>query len=193
MNQSRLIFVHGGQGCGKSTVTNLLREKMLHTTLMRLAGVPAEQLTPNQAAFNYHFATLQTAKLSAETGMNFVFDRSYLCEKVYANLGFKTHSFATETEELTRQIKRLTDHYSVEFILLTASENVLKERLKRGDKPQFEQVSFNAMNSINQQKSYLEEFSKLPKEVSCRVINTDNLTPEEIADQIINQKEGVLK
>ena len=188
MTQPRLIFIHGGQGCGKSTVTNLLREKMLHTTLIRLAGVPSNQSAPNKAAFIYHFATLQTAGLASHTGMNFVFDRSYLCEKVYANLGFKTHSFATETEELTRQIKRLTDLYSVEFILLTASENVLKERLKRGDKPQFEQVSFNAMNSINQQKSYLEEFSKLPKEVSCRVINTDNLTPEEIVDQIINHK-----
>ena len=188
MTQPRLIFIHGGQGCGKSTVTNLLREKMLHTTLMRLAGVPAEQLAPNQAAFNYHFATLQTAKLSAETGMNFVFDRSYLCEKVYANLGFKTHSFATETEELTHEIEQLTQHYSVEFVLLTASEEVLKERLNRGDKPQFEQVSFNAKNSINQQKSYLEEFLKLPKQVSCWVINTDHLTPEAIANQIINHK-----
>ena len=104
MKKQRLIFVHGGQGCGKSTVTNSLRENLTHTTLMRLAGVPSNQSDANNCAFKYHLAMLQSVQLSTQTGMNFVFDRSFLCEKVYANLGFKTHSFEHETEELNRFI-----------------------------------------------------------------------------------------
>lgn len=187
----RLIFVHGGQGCGKSTVTNLLREKMLHTTLMRLAGVPSQQTKANQRSYQYHLAMLQSAKLSAQTGMNFVYDRSFLCEKVYANLGFKPHTFEQETEELRQVLDALTEFYQVDFVLLTASKEVLQERLNRGDKPQFESVVFDSENSLKQQEMYQKEFLKLPHSVNCYVLNTDQLTPEQVTNHIIQlQKEG---
>lgn len=186
----RLIFVHGGQGCGKSTVTNLLREKMLHTTLMRLAGVPSQHQKADQRSYQYHLAMLQSAKLSAQTGMNFVYDRSFLCEKVYANLGFKPHTFEQETEELRQVLDALTEFYQVDFILLTASKEVLQGRLNRGDKPQFEAVVFDAENSLKQQEMYQKEFLKLPHSVNCYVLNTDQLTPEQVTNHIIQlQKE----
>lgn len=190
MKKQRLIFVHGGQGCGKSTVTNSLRENLTHTTLMRLAGVPSNQSDANNCAFKYHLAMLQSVQLSTQTGMNFVFDRSFLCERVYANLGFKTHSFEHETEELNRFIETLTDHYEVWFVLLTASEHTLETRLNRGDKPQFEHVKFDSTNSLNQQKEYQNEFKKLPPSVHQLILNTDGKTSEEVANHIIKLTKG---
>ena len=92
MARQKLILVHGGQGSGKSSVTNALREKMTHTTLMRLAGVPSDQEKANTRSLQYHMSMLEAVNQCYGTGMNFIFDRSYLCEKVYANMGFKGHT-----------------------------------------------------------------------------------------------------
>ena len=35
----KLIIVEGAQGVGKGTVTNMLREKVPYSTLMRLSGI----------------------------------------------------------------------------------------------------------------------------------------------------------
>lgn len=190
MKKQRLIFVHGGQGCGKSTITNLLREGMLHTTLMRLAGVPSTQTCANVMALNYHLAMLQAVQLSKNTGMNFVFDRSFLCEKVYANLGFKPHDFKFEMMKLNHQLNQLANDYEVWFVLLTASEEALMERLNREGKPQFEGVAFDPTNSLRQQQEYQNEFLKLPSSVKTLVMKTDHLTPNEVANYIIELTKG---
>ena len=73
MARQKLILVHGGQGCGKSSITNALREKMTHTTLMRLAGVPKQE-EANLYSLKYHMSMLEAVNQSYGSGMNFVFD-----------------------------------------------------------------------------------------------------------------------
>lgn len=161
---------------------------MLHTTLMRLAGVPSQQKDANKQAYDYHLAMLQAVKQSSQTGMSFIFDRSYLCERVYAKLGYKSHSFEEEVEKLNSELAHLTSNYEVDFVLLTASKEVLESRLNRGDKPQFEAVMFHCENSLKQQQAYQEEFLNLPKHVFIQVLNTDQLTPKEIVERIIKRE-----
>lgn len=185
-----VVFVHGGQGCGKSTVTNILREQWTHSVLMRLAGVPSTQAQANEKSKQYHYEMLKAVQQtgSCEAGMSFIFDRSFLCEKIYANLGFKAYDFEAETSFLREEgLKPLLDHYRVYMVLLTAQESTLNERLNRGDKPQFEQVIFKAKNSLAQQVEYLKEFEQLPEGIQTLVIPTDGLSGEETA-QIIMEK-----
>ena len=180
-----LLFVHGAQGSGKSTLTNLLREKLTHTTLMRLAGVPADQEDPNTQALRYHVAMLEAVNQAYGTGMNFIFDRSYLCEKVYANLGFKEHSFDKELKVITSGMKELSKRYNIYFVLLTASKEVFQQRLKREGKTVFEGIEFDAQNSINQQEEYLNEFEDLPEDVGVLILPTNDMSTEELAQFII--------
>lgn len=185
MEKQTVIFVHGGQGCGKSTVTNLLREKMTHTTLLRLAGVPSGQEEPNIASMRYHMAMLEGVNQSYGSRMNFVFDRSFLCEKVYANLGFKAHDFERECRVIANGIEDLAKRFNIYFVLLTATEETLNHRLKRDDKPQFEDVKFSAENSLKQQEEYLYEFDYLPESVGLMTIPTDKMDANQVADYII--------
>lgn len=196
MSQERMnrrpvvVFVHGGQGCGKSSVTNILREQWTHTVLFRLAGVPSNQMSANEKSKHYHYEMLKAVQNvgAYESGMSFVFDRSYLCEKVYANLGFKAYDFEEETTFLhTEGLKPLVNHYDVYMVLLTATEETLNQRLNRGDKPQFEQVAFEASNSLAQQAEYLKEFKRLPQEVQTIVLPTDGLSARETAQKLMER------
>ena len=180
-----ILFIHGAQGSGKSTVTNRLREKMTHTTLLRLAGVPSQQEGADRQSLRYHVAMLEAVNQAYGTGMNFIFDRSYLCEKVYANLGFKPHSFEKEIKVITTGIKELVMRYNIYYVLLTASEETFKERLNREGKAVFESVYFDSSNSIAQQEEYLNEFEDLPEEVGVLIIPTNQMTAEEVADFIM--------
>ena len=188
--RQKLILVHGGQGSGKSSVTNALREKMTHTTLMRLAGVPSDQEKANTRSLQYHMSMLEAVNQCYGTGMNFIFDRSYLCEKVYANMGFKGHTFEEETRILNQGVRELSTRYDIYFVLLTASEQTLQQRLNREGKPQFEQVKFSAKNSLKQQEEYLDEFDDLPEEVGIFIIPTDGMTADEVAELIIKKTKG---
>lgn len=177
-----VVFVHGGQGCGKSTVTNLLRECWTHTSLLRLAGVPSQQENAAEKSKQYHYELLKSIQAigSHQTGMNFVFDRSFLCEKIYANLGFKAYDFKEQTAFLHEEgLKPLLEHYRVYMVLLTASEQTLQRRLNRKDKPQFEQVVFEASNSLAQQSEYRKEFASLPEGIETIILPTDGRTGEE--------------
>lgn len=192
MNQTNekpvVVFVHGGQGCGKSTVTNILREQWTHAVLMRLAGVPSTQRNANEKSKQYHYEMLKAVQNigRCQAGMNFIFDRSFLCEKIYANLGFKAYDFEAETLFLHEEgLKPLLAEYRVYMVLLTAKEETLNERLVRGDKPQFEQVVFKAQNSLAQQAEYLKEFDCLPEGVQTLVIPTDGLTGAETAQKLM--------
>lgn len=185
MLKNKIIFVHGGQGCGKTTVTNLLREKMTHTTLMRLAGTPSTQKdAPNLSAL-YHYSVLESMNISKGSGMNYVIDRSFLCEKVYANLGFKTYDFQEQYNIISSCLELLAERFDITFVLLTANEETLNKRLNERQKVQFEDVKFDASNSINQQKEYKKEFENLPENVKKLIIPTDDFSPEMLADLII--------
>lgn len=185
MKKNKIIFVHGGQGCGKSTITNLLREEMTYTTLLRLAGVPSLQKDAQLSSLRYHYSMLEGMNLSAGSGMNFVVDRSFLCEKVYANLGFKNYDFKEQHEIISNCVELLAERFDVTFVLLTANEETLNQRLNEREKVQFEGVKFDASNSINQQKEYEKEFKNLPENVKKLIIPTDNFSPKELVDLII--------
>ncbi len=59
MEKSRIIIVEGAQGAGKSTTTNLLRERLTSVNLIRMSGVRDKEITGKEKSFLVHLSTLQ--------------------------------------------------------------------------------------------------------------------------------------
>ena len=185
MKKQKIVFLHGAQGVGKTTVSNYLRERLVHTTLIRLAGVPSYQEDANQKALLYHLSLLDGVNRTYGTMMNYVMDRSFLCEKVYANLGFKPHDFEKECEIIENVIETMTEYFDLYFVLLKANEETFSKRLKTRKKAQFEAVKFKVENSLKQQEEYEKELQKLPQAVNVLTMFVDDSTSSEVADFII--------
>jgi len=189
-NKSSFILVEGAQGVGKSSLTSALREYMTSTTLVRLAG-----LKQNNAmlAYKYHFNMLEMVKQNAYTGMNFVFDRSYLSEQVYCQMGYKPHSFEKESSELGCKLVTLSDAYNIHVVVLQASKRVLEQRLLR-DKPQYNDIAFDVEKSFRQTGFYISCAYRLTKfqEISIHILDTAHNTTKEVMDILIS-KAGMCK
>lgn len=146
----KLIIVEAPQGGGKTTLTNMLRDGITSTILLRLSGTPE----PNKGnSYEYHKAYLDTIKNIGYVGLNHVLDRSYISEQVYSKLGFKDYSFDDCATSLNELVNSMSDCYDVHYILLVADEKAYIERLKR-DKPQYSVAKFSADNSIKQLNMY---------------------------------------
>ena len=184
-NKSSFILVEGAQGVGKSSLTSALREYMPSTTLVRLSG-----LKKNNAmlAYKYHFNMLEMVKQNANTGMNFVFDRSYLSEQVYCQMGFKQHSFEKESSDLGCKLVTLSDAYNIHVVVLQASKGVLATRLLR-DKPQYNDIAFDVEKSFKQTGFYISCAYRLTKfqEISIHILDTTNNTTKEVMDILISK------
>lgn len=183
--KQKILFLHGAQGVGKTTVSNLLREKLTHTTLIRLAGVPSLQEQADKKAMLYHLSLMDGINRTFGTGMNYVIDRSFLCEKVYANLGYKPHTFEEECTIIENILETMTDYFDIYFVLLKANETTFQTRLQQREKSQFEAVQFKVENSMAQQKEYEKEFLGLPKSVHSLSLFVDEETSENIANFIV--------
>lgn len=178
----KVILIEGSQGVYKSSVTNILREKLTSTNLLRLSGVKGKTKQDEVKSFSYHANVLNMVADSHECGLNWVFDRSYLSDRVYAKLGYKDYDFEYYSGVLAEKLSRLASYYDVFFFVLTADEESFKERLCR-DKGEYQ--SFSVESSINQQNEYLNEIEKLDKRVATFVIDTSNKTSVDVAEMII--------
>ena len=187
MEKQKIVFLHGAQGVGKTTITNLLREKLTHTTLIRLAGVPSYQEEADKKAMLYHLSLMDGMNRTFGTGMNYIVDRSFLCEKVYSNLGYKPHTFEDEVIIIENVLETMTEYFDIYFVLLKANEETLQQRLRQREKAQFEAVQFKVENSLAQQKEYEKEFLSLPKSVHLLGIEVDGMSSDFISDFIVNQ------
>ena len=182
----KLIIVEAPQGGGKTTLTNMLRDGITSTTLLRLSGTPK----PNKDdAFKYHLTYLETIKKLGNLGMNHVLDRSYISEQVYARLGFKDYSFDDCAKELNRFLAGMHNEYDIHFILLCADRESYIERLKR-DKPQYDKVEFNAENSLKQLDAYKKCLSQLSEKFSDKVsvhyLDNSNLSVNKTYQSVID-------
>ena len=184
--KNKIIIIEGSQGVGKGTITNLLRENIPYTTLMRLSGIK-DKSYPDKV-FVLRKTELDLLFNSRNSDTTYILDRSFLTEKIYCNLGYKDYDFISETDVLINYLNDLTFYYDVYIIGLYLNDvNKFSKRLMR-NKGIYEHSKFSVDNSIKQQKEYIKEINKIKRNyprINCSLIPAD--------DSINNVYNNVLK
>lgn len=183
----RLIIVEGAQGVGKTSTTNLLREKILYSNLVRLTGTADSSITGRDKIFSSYLGLLRWMDSAQGCDLNFILDRSFISERVYCIEGRKAYDFKSEYNYLVEYLARL-DKYKILLVLLTANSDTIASRLKR-DKPEFNNTCFNIDKSLLQQFHYQELIPKIHStfnNVHMGIFDTSNITVEYLVDDIIS-------
>lgn len=185
---NKLIIVEGAQGVGKGTITNILREKMPYTNLLRLSGINDKSIYGKNKVFNIRESELDMIYKNAGKSINYILDRSYLTEAVFCRLGYKDYNFLEEEIYFNEKLNSISYLYDTYIVLLLATEKEFEKRLKR-DKPNYIDVQFSVDNSIKQQEMYLsviKNLSQVYTNINYLYIHTDNISPSHIVKNIFN-------
>ncbi len=146
----RFIIVEGPQGCGKTSLTNYLRDNIAGANLYRLSGQKDKTTTGKAKSTKMYFALLDYLKEIEDCDMNLIFDRTFFTEQVFGLLGYKEYDFTDIYEELLTRLGKL--NYEIYYISLYLKDtNIFETRLKR---EHHNYQAFSLDNSINQQNTY---------------------------------------
>lgn len=174
MANSKLIVVEGAQGAGKTTVTDFLRYSLSYTNLYRLCGTSDSSIEGKKKAKDMYINLLEYIKKMENKSINLVFDRTFFTEENYCRLGKKEYTFTDVYEKLLKDFSQLD--FEIYYITLyLKDEEKYRTRLDRKDKATFKNSKFEAENSINQQRVYLEMAEEIKKKYpKIKVINIAN-------------------
>lgn len=146
----KFIVVEGPQGCGKTGLTNYLRDNIAASNLYRLSGQKDKTHTGKEKSKKMYFALLDYLKEIEHCDMNLIFDRTFFTEQVYALLGYKEYDFTDVYDELLDRLGALD--YEIYYISLYLEDvNVFETRLNR---VHHNYQAFSLENSVNQQNTY---------------------------------------
>ena len=155
MANSKLIVVEGAQGAGKTTVTDFLRYSLSYTNLYRLSGTSDTSVEGKKKSEDMYINLLEYIKKMENKSINLVFDRTFFTEENYCRLGKKDYTFTDVYEKLLEEFSKLD--FEIYYITLYLKDvEKYHTRLDRKDKATFKNSKFEAENSINQQRVYLE-------------------------------------
>ena len=174
MANSKLIVVEGPQGAGKTTITDYLRYTIPYTNLYRLCGTADSTPTGKKKAETMYRDLVEYLKKLGNQSINLVFDRTFFTEENYCRLGKKDYTFTDVYEKLLEDFSKLD--FEIYYITLYLKEvEKYNTRLDRKDKATFKNSKFEAENSINQQKVYLEMAEDIKKKYpNIKVANISN-------------------
>ena len=142
----KCIIVEGPQGCGKTSLTNYLRDNIAASNLYRLTGNKDKTITGKEKSRKMYYALLNYMKEIENSDVNIIFDRTFFTEQVYALLGYKDYDFTDVYEELLKKFNEL--NYDVYYISLYLKDvNIFETRLKR---EHHNYQAFSLENSTNQ-------------------------------------------
>lgn len=184
MYKNKLIIIEGATGSGKSSVSTILREQMLSTTLLRLSGIKDKGKTGELKSYSYHTNILNMILESKDCDINWILERSYLSDKIYCNIGLKDYSFEEQSNILNSMLSELSEVYDVYLFLLVADREVYETRLCR-DKASYER--FSVEFSMQQQQEYINELSCLNNKVKKHIIDTTELNEKDVSIKIIEE------
>ncbi len=174
MANSKLIVIEGAQGAGKTTITDFLRHTLSYTNLYRLCGTSDSTPTGKKKAEEMYVHLMEYIKGLENKSINLVFDRTFFTEENYCRLGKKEYTFTDVYDKLLEDFSKLD--FEIYYITLyLEDENLYNIRLDRPDKAAFKNSKFEAENSINQQRVYLEMAEEIKKKYpSIKVFNVEN-------------------
>ena len=174
MANSKLIVVEGAQGAGKTTVTDFLRYSLSYTNLYRLCGTSDSSVEGKKKAEDMYINLLEYIKKMENKSINLVFDRTFFTEENYCRLGKKEYTFTDVYEKLLEEFSKLD--FEIYYITLYLKDvEKYNVRLDRKDKAVFKNSKFEAENSINQQRVYLEMAKEIKEKYpNIKVANIAN-------------------
>lgn len=176
----KCIIVEGPQGCGKTALTNYLRDNIAASNLYRLSGQKDKGKTGKEKSKKMYFALLDYLRELEDCDVNLIFDRTFFSEQVYSLLGYKEYDFTDTYEELLARLSSL--NYEIYYISLYLEDiRIFETRLKR-DHHNYQ--SFSIENSISQQEMYRSLLLQIKKFKNIRVIELPMDNFEDAYDKI---------
>ncbi len=164
--KSICIIVEGPQGCGKTNLTNYLRENIPASNLYRLTGNKDKTLTGKEKSKNMYYALLDYMKNIENSDVNLIFDRTFFTDYVYSLLGYKEYDYTDVYQELLKKLGNL--NYEIYYISLYLEDiNIYIERLKR---VHHNYQAFSLENSTKQQETYQAIIPEIKKLSNTHVI-----------------------
>lgn len=184
----KCIIVEGPQGCGKTSLTNYLRDNIAASNLYRLTGNKDKTITGKEKSRKMYYALLNYMKEIENSDVNIIFDRTFFTEQVYALLSYKDYDFTDVYEELLKKFNEL--NYDVYYISLYLKDvNIFETRLKR---EHHNYQAFSLENSTNQQKAYQSLIPEIKKLKNTKVYELA-MDDFNLAYQEINKILGINK
>lgn len=161
----KCIIVEGPQGCGKTTLTNYLRENIPAANLYRLTGHKDKTITGKEKSKKMYMALLDYMKSLEDCDVNLIFDRTFFTDYIYSNLGYKEYDYKDVYKKLLTKFGEL--NYDIYYISLYLEDtNIFKQRLIR-DHHNYQ--DFSVESSINQQNEYKKVLKDLEKLKNTKV------------------------
>ena len=146
----KCIIVEGPQGCGKTTLTNYLRENIPAANLYRLTGHKDKTVTGKEKSEKMYNALLNYIKSLEGCDVNLIFDRMFFTDYIFSNLGYKEYNYKDIYKKLLTKFSKL--NYEIYYISLYLKDtNIFKQRLIRNN---HDYQSFSVESSIAQQNEY---------------------------------------
>jgi len=179
MKKEKIIVIEGLQGSGKTWLARYIKQILGASNLYHLAGTSDNTITGLYKSRNMHINLLKYIKTLEGCSLNLIFDRIFITEQVYSQIGYKDYDFTSSYNNL------LKDFYGLDFeiilILLTITDikelarrlgiRILKTDVSRkglGDS------EYNVSESIKQQNEYIKTFNKLPESRNVQKYIIDN-------------------
>ena len=177
-----IIILEGADGCGKTSVSRLLHNTLPLSNLIKLSGAPKHVDSKEWMMEIYDSSAHFLIELGNKS--HIILDRAWPSEWVYAPIfkGYDPDYIPTFQRSLHKQV-------DVHYVYLYTSPDVLHERMmnKRAIQPNEKHPEKDTIYRVVDAYDYWYDTFKGDFTATYYRINTDELYPQQVVEQIIEE------